>query len=305
MAKKKAAPTHAAERLATHHALDLNDLAFALKYLVRYGWLSPEDTMPSAVKDAAERFQGAAGIDTDGVLGQQTLEVMWVPRCGCRDDAYTEAARWRKKDLAYWFDAYLDGVPGLSRGDQQDLMAQALGQYQAAVDVTWRPATSREQADLRIGVGEGRMDGFDGPGGVLAWCELANGADRPITMKFDRSDSWVKNADSGRRGILYLNVAAHEAGHGHGMNHINGPLALLNPIYSPGVSRLQPADLDALYALGYNRASPAQPPSPDPPPAPGQTVIRLEFEKGKAVPDFNVYVSRVGGQQVRVGSYEG
>lgn len=262
-----AAPT--AESLQALHDLDLGDLAFALRFLNRYGYLTQEAT-PATVAAATIKFQEAYGVPPQGVLDHPTLEAMWAPRCGLRDDSYTEAAKWRKKDLRWWLDQALEGVPGLSRLDQLDLIAQGLAMYQDTVDVSWKPATSRSQADLLVGVGSGRQDGFDGNGGVLAWCELPNGSDRAITMKFDRGDTWLKTATGGR-GILYANVFNHEAGHGHGMNHITGPVALLNPYYNERVGVLLAPDVQALLALGYSRATVP----PPPPPSPGAVKIVL------------------------------
>lgn len=286
MAKKPPTREDAIKKLTAAHDLSVSDLSFAISYLSYYGYLDETEINPVSVADAAQKFQEVAKIDADGVLGQQTLETMWLPRCGCRDDALTENARWRKKDLRYWFDSYLEGISGLSRADQEDLMALALKNYQETIDVTWKRAASRNAADLWIGTGSGRSDGFDGPGGVLAWCELPNGSDRPITMKFDSSDAWIKAA-SGQRGILYLNVAAHEAGHGHSMNHITGPTALLNPIYNPNVGKLLAPDKDALYALGYARAT-----TPTPPPTQPGTRSRITLTFDGNIPDYTCTTER-------------
>lgn len=273
--------------LLDHHDAPAPFLSWALEYLKYYGYLSGDAPAVEEVEVAARDFQTAVGIDPDGVIGPQTLEAMWLPRCGCRDDALTESARWRQRDLTYYVEAYLEGFSGLSRSDQDDLQRQVFDNYEETIDVKWSRVSNRNQANLIISTGEGRSDGFDGPGGVLAWCQLPNGTSPQIIMKFDRSDTWIKVL-AGQRGILYPNVLAHELGHGHGMNHINGPVALLNPIYNPSVGKLLQTDIDALFSLGYARAIPTP---NNPSPGKTKTTITLDFDPGE-VPNFKCLVSK-------------
>lgn len=274
-------------------------LQFGIDYLSYYGYLKEQPT-PETVESATKFFQANAGIDADGVIGPQTLRTMWLPRCGIRDDAFTEAARWRQGNLTYFVEQYLENVPGLSRADQDELMSMGFRDHEQHVDVSWSRVSSRNLANLVIGVGRGRNDGFDGPGGVLAWCQIPNGSINQIQMKFDREDTWLKNLATGQRGILYLNVFTHELGHGHGVLHINGPTALMNPIYSPAVGKLLQPDVNALLALGYAKAKPPT----TPPPSGGETrtVITMKFAPG-TTPDFEVFVSKgaaVTTEEVRV-----
>lgn len=282
-------PEDTAKKVAPFHDLNEHDLAYALKYLQYYGRLKADDPVPEVVADSVKTFQADAGIEEDGVIGRQTLEAMWAPRCGCRDDAFTLPAKWRKKNLRWWVDQYLDGVPGLSRSDQDDLHLESFKEFESVIDVDWTRASSRSQADLLIGVGEGSRDQMDGPGGVLAWCQIPPGDDRPIVMKFDKGDLWVRSADFGQRGILFSNVDKHEKGHGHGMLHINGQKALLNAFYSPAVGNLLDADKKALLELGYESAKVA-PPSPQPPTGGGtQVVLQVQGKvTSVSVPGFRV-----------------
>lgn len=275
--------------LVDQHDVPAPFLKFGIDYLGFYGYLNGPPT-PEAVEIAAKDFQTMAGVDADGVIGPQTLETMWLPRCGIRDDAFTEAARWRQGNLTYFVEAYLEGVPGLSRVDQDDLQSLGFRDHEQHIDVKWTRVSNRNQANLIISVGEGRGDGFDGPGGVLAWCQIPNGTISQIMMKFDRTDTWVKNLAVGQRGILYLNVFTHELGHGHGCLHINGPTALMNPIYSPAVSKLLQPDVNALLALGYAKAT--MPPVT--PPGQTKTIISLEFDPGE-VPNFKCLVAKGAG----------
>lgn len=279
-------PKDPIKELLNHHDAPAPFLSWALDYLKYYGYLTSDAPEVTEVEVATRDFQVMAGIDADGVIGPQTLETMWLPRCGCRDDSITETARWRQRELTYYVESYLEGLSNLSRADQDDIQRQVFTHYEANIDVKWTRVSNRNQANLIIGTGEGRGDGFDGPGGVLAWCQLPNGSISQIVMKFDRSDSWHK-VNAGQRGILYPNVLAHELGHGHGMLHINGPLALLNPIYNASVGTLLQPDVAALLALGYPKATaPTQPPA-------GQTrtTIELKFDPG-TVPNFKCLVSK-------------
>jgi hypothetical protein len=292
MAKKKL-QFLSAEGLADK-AIGLHDLpppmlAWALDYLKYYGWL-PERADAGATQKAAKGFQAAAGIDADGVIGPQTLETMWLPRCGCRDDAFTHAVRWRKREIKWWVEKYIEGVPGLSRADQDDIHVETFCQYEAVIDVAASRAANKAQADLVIGVAEGRQAGFDGPGGVLAWCEIPPGDDRPLRLMFDRAEAWIRSADVGTRGILFPLVGLHEMGHFWGMLHVSGELAVLNAIYNPNLKALTKADVKTLFALGYAPAKNSPEPPPQPPVTPpttpvpgGRSRLLAEFEGGKIV----------------------
>jgi len=274
-----------AKEFQGYHNLSEHDLAYALRFLRYYGYLKAEDPTPETVAEAAGTFQGAYDLDRDGLLGQQTLEAMWAPRCGVRDDAFTLPARWRKRELRWWVDQYIDGIPGLSRSDQDDLQALSFHDFESVIDVKWTRAQSRQQADLIVGVGEGSRDQFDGPGGTLAWCQIPSGDERPIIMKFDRGDPWIKSADVGRRGILYGNVDKHEKGHAHGMLHISGEKALLNAFYAADVGMLLSADKKALLALGYPPAQAA----PTPPTGSQTITITIQGKVTAAsLPGFRV-----------------
>ena len=76
-------------------------------------------------------------------------------------------------------------------------------------------------------------------------------------------------------------VACHELGHLLGMDHISGPVALLNPTYNPNVRKPQAADIAQVvsrYGRPVQEPAPTPPARPTPPPASGQRTVTLVIQ---------------------------
>ena len=215
-------------------------------------------------------FQRTAGIPALGWATPETVEIMTMaPRCGNPDIQRVGefAANWRKKDLAYFIKDYVDG---LTKEDQDGLVAEAFGFWAAVADIRFKRAVSGSVPDLVISTGRGRGQNFDGPSGTLAYAYMPNGTDKQLLMRFDLDEKWVKGNPQG--GILFLNVATHEFGHLLGMDHSRVSTALMAPFYSPSVAKPQAHDdiprIQALYG------APTTPPV-GPPPSPPKTLIEI------------------------------
>jgi hypothetical protein len=262
------------------------DLAHAVVWLQHYGYvrhnLLAEASLVAleSFDDSLRRAQALMGLPQTGELDEATLAKMKQPRCGVADVLPFKAleARWRKNRLNYFVEGY---VSGLSKADQEDLLRMAWKSWEDVADLRLYPVVSKSAADIVISTGQGRNQNFDGPSGTLAWAELPPGDDRPLLMRFDLGEAWVKDG----QGIRFLNVACHEFGHLLGLDHSRNPQALMAPYYSPAVSRPLQDDIgriQALYGMPASVPTPIPVPTPLPPggnPVDLKKIIRDAIEK--------------------------
>lgn len=224
-------------------------------YLRRFGYLIGSTT--SGLSAAVAAFRSVFGLPPGEDVDESVLRAMAWPRCGLPDHRLVTAeSRWRKRTLTYHVAGY---VPGLSRQDQEDLIALAWRDWIAVADLTASRAANAASADIVIGTGRGPGQGFDGPAGTLAWAQLPKGDDRQLMMRFDVDELWVRSGSD--RGILFRNVACHEIGHLLGLDHSSVRTALMAPYYAPGVAAPQANDdvvqIRALYGPPQTPTAPA------------------------------------------------
>jgi matrix metalloproteinase-14 (membrane-inserted) len=259
----------------------------AAKYLEFYGYDEGRGGEAAAVK----RFQREYGtLKVDGKLGDKTIRAMSAPRCGCtpemlRMNATAGALQkwpdrdWQSDPLLYGFERF---VSGISQSRQRELAKAAVDDWNRSCGIHAREVSRGERADVVISTGNGRRDGFDGPGRTLAWAYLAGGL-----MRFDEAETWVEDGN----GILWRNVFSHEWGHIIGIGHSKIQSALMAPFYSRNVAKPQsPDDVEnAVQRYGSPSAPPADPDSP-----PATAAVNFSF-------DANVYevVESAGRIEVR------
>lgn len=105
--------------------------------------------------------------------------------------------------------------------------------------------------DIRFVEGDhGDNSPFDGKGKVLAHAILPSGKSY---IHFDNSESWTINT---RRGINFMQTAAHEIGHALGLLHSRNKTALMYPAYHYDSNfKLDPDDVAGIQKLYGTRLS--------------------------------------------------
>ena len=253
------------------------------EYLHHYGYLcgnvlsgavNPADARVT-IAEAVANVQTITGRPATGELDADTYAAMCRPRCGCLDvqRSLAESLRWRKQELTYTVERY---VNRLSQSTQDDIFEAAFAAWESVAAIKITRVIGGSRADITISAGSGPSDNFDGPSGVLAWAYMPTGQDSPLQMKFDLAEPWTHDATAA--GVLLLNVACHEFGHLLGLEHSRNPKALMAPYYSPAISVPQADDdIPRIRAL-YGPAGPAAPQPPTSPPiAPGRKVVIFEI----------------------------
>lgn len=242
-----------------------------IKYLYRYGYINFDNIDIESVKRAVKIFQEVAELVIDGVIGPKTWMATKWPRCGCPDHKLVALeeqlekleGKWGRKSLVFYIDKRDSDLPAST---WDSIIAQAFDQWAKVANLRFDVTTSRAKANFIMSVGRGRIDGFDGSGGTLAWAQLppTNAYEGQLLCKFDQGETWVKDLSS--RGILLLNVACHEIGHLLGLDHSRDSNDLMAPFYKPGISKPQVGDINRIQRLyGKPTDSPTPIPTPQPP----------------------------------------
>lgn len=122
---------------------------------------------------------------------------------------------------------------------------------------------------------------LDGPGGVLADCELPNGSSRQVNMRIDLGDEWDADLTTPASRKIKLGVVGrHEGGHGIGIGHApKNSKNWMAPAYDPSV--VLAGVWDANQAIARYGEAAALPPSTPPamPPTSGDTGMFATFMK--------------------------
>lgn len=231
-----------------------------LRYLDKYGYVDPnhEHNVEDLIR-AITSLHKAVGLPSDGTISTQTMKILQLPRCGCKDvgfltDNVASLPKWGKNRLTYFIKSY----PGSVKKDQWFAwFREAFDSGEAVCNLKFTQVFTAAEADFIIEAGQGPADQFDSRGGVLAWCELPPIVNYlgKIHSKFDADELWGIN-------ILVPNVAAHEiVGHGCGLSHTDVPGSLMNPFYAAQIAKPQAHDKKELVdRYGLPLSSPTTPP---------------------------------------------
>lgn len=266
-------------KVAESGGLSAADAKYALQYIDHY-YVDPKKIAKfsdDVIKKNVKLFQKTFGLKATGVINEATVRAMrTTPRCGCPDYRMAAAtgplaSKWGVKKLTYYIDSYV--TQAISKSDQRELIAMAFNSWADVADLEFEQVNSKNQARLILSTGRGRSQNFDGPGNTLAWAYLPQGSNYngQLLMRFDLDETWIRNSRD--RGILYLNVAAHEFGHMLGLDHSRVQRALMAPYYSPSITKPQQNDdIVRIQKLYGKPVTPPGPPEPPEPPAPGDKI---------------------------------
>ncbi|XP_072259145.1 neutrophil collagenase-like isoform X2 [Pyxicephalus adspersus] len=164
-----------------------------------------------------------------GMLDNNTMNMMKIPRCGMPDVAEVRAVpgrpRWRQSSLTY---RILNYTPDLPMDVVDDSIKRAFEAWSQVTPLSFTKVITG-QADILIQFSRSSHNDqspFDGRNGVLAHAYfpgLGIGGD----AHFDEDETWTNN----RAAFNLFLVAAHEFGHSLGLEHSNNPSALMFPNY--------------------------------------------------------------------------
>jgi hypothetical protein len=246
--------------LRQKYGIKLDDLWNGVLYLKKYGYLDNIEADKKTFCKAVKLYQKFFHLKEDGSLGPKSLHAMRAPRCSVPDCLASTTRKWTKKELRYYVDGF---VTGLNRSTQASLMRLAWASWAKYIDLKFIRTNNVNRADILVGVGRGQRYGFDGAGGVLAWAQLPPGNNIRLRCRFDLDETWIK--DVKYRGILFLNVAAHEFGHLLGLTHSHKENTLMAPFYNPVIDDPQLDDVTRIQDVYGKFGTPTPKPKPSDP----------------------------------------
>jgi hypothetical protein len=261
---------------AIKHQPSVNRMLWELNHFARLdanGWVVGGPTYEEiqalsvneqVVQDAVASWQRfRPELKEDGVFGERshfTSQQEIGNRCGCPD------LMRRPGNLAEWPPTCQD-VP--TSFDSTRMKYDFDGKTPAEVwdegNAIWNEvcgivlSTVQPGNDARISAIMGSMGG-----GTLAWSYLANGScSSRLRQEYNRAKTWFYHS--------FLWVNSHEKGHALGLSHTSKPGNIMQPYYSPSLSKLGPWEIGQVVTRYGKPADVPTPPTPVPPvpPTPG------------------------------------
>lgn len=213
---------------------------------------------------AIRTFQRFAGLNETGVVDDDTVRMMRMPRCGVKDTltmggiarrrkryAASSGDKWNKLHLTYRFRGY---TPDLPRDTVRRVFVKAFEMWSQVSALTFSETSAVPDIWILFAAGShGDRNPFDGPGSTLAHAYFP-GSGIGGDAHFDEDEQWTDNTYSGTN---LLQVAVHEIGHSLGLGHSDVQSAIMAPFYrgyKPNFS-LDQDDIDGIRYL-YGQGGP-------------------------------------------------
>lgn len=145
--------------------------------------------------------------------------------CGVRENFGEQSAKLPMLDPTWFFQG---SIAGLEASRVRSTIAKALAGWSKVCALRWREADSPQSATLRI-----ITERIDGPGNVLADCQLPYPNFKQLLMRLD-AEKYVDVLQPVAGTIGLYHVVAHEGGHAEGFGHLpfDGTPDLMNPTYN-------------------------------------------------------------------------
>jgi len=239
----------------------------AMEYLSKFGYDIPQFTDGKApllrqdrVEAAIMDFQEFAGIELTGVLDEETVELMKMPRCGVKDgqklgNYQLHGSKWDKRSLSYGVSKYSQSA-NMSNTQIDSTVAAAFKMWEIHANISFTdvkeggtpaaPRLVKGDIDIRFETGRhGDDEPFDGQGGTLAHAFFPKfGGD----LHMDDSEPWTIDSPNG---INALQTFTHEIGHSLGLEHSWNRSSVMAPFYQEynPEFKLEQDDIDAIQAL--------------------------------------------------------
>lgn len=243
------------------------------------------ELVPSAIalQDAIASYQRLRPwLREDGEFGEVTLMASRQElglRCGCPDVMANRAnaAEWPEDCQGNVTTSFDDARM------KHDLDGKTPAEVWDEGNAVWNEvcgiilSTVEPGNDARIRAIMGSMGG-----GTLAWSYLANGScSSRLRQEYNRSRTWDLHS--------FLWVNAHEKGHALGLSHTGQKGNIMQPYYSPGLSKLGPWEIAQVVKRYGPTAAPPTPPTPEPPTPPvpptpgpiGTVKVAIEWKLGE------------------------
>lgn len=204
----------------------------------------------------------------DGEVGENSVLLLTMPRCGCADfrhpNAASEEANWPEACRNDITTSYRMSLSGISEQQLQQIWVTGDKMWEDAIECKFRLLPADQYGTTRIYAFAAALGGS-----VLADQYLArNDCSVRLQGRFSSSRQWTPQ--------LLQATLVHEHGHALGLNHLQNNNATMYPsIHQASLDRWgRPveADIAACVALGYRRRTSTPPP---PPPDGGRLVATL------------------------------
>ncbi|KAM4621374.1 matrix metalloproteinase-17b [Polymixia lowei] len=273
-------PTNAAPAPSSGPVTPTEDQSSELvDWLMKYGYLPPSDPSTgqlqawTAVTHAVRAMQKFAGLKETGVIDEETMAVMKLPRCSLSDleESPSQPAHQlqegsslrRKRAVSMWTRRNINwrlwSYPAsshLSRETIRSLVFYALRVWAEPTPLQFHEVAGAEVADLQVDFLHGdHGDGypFDGAGGAVGHAFFPSDPNRAGGVHLDAEEEWAFRKPAAEGTDLFT-VLVHELGHALGLSHSSARLSVMRPYYQgpagdPLHYRLGPHDLERITQL--------------------------------------------------------